>query len=586
MRKVKLTTAILTICIGGLMALSCVAMFCLLSIFSDVFNEIEELKAELNSLKLFIAGILIFSVGMVVIGSIFCRRQQDKGLCIAILVLNSILFLVELIGLFSIFDSDIPDGSEIGIMGILDLLAVGVAVAFSIVYLVMLSKVNPAVSKDIYTQSLGITENTVTENVSLKAHGASQTAQVLSSQQQALENIRQGINAESSRVPQAKPEFVSGITKGYKIATAVCAIAIGLIAIVVWYIYINRLDSIRISMQVVHARNIMFVLLLLAVASVVMGTLLFDSKRQKTLTLGLIISFGASLICAIVGLIWNSSKYFDYFRYRVGAFEVFLLVLMALAVGLFSFYYFILQRKAKPAEQNDLISTNKRWAKLTSAVLTIVVGAILFISMIVAIDSLNLTEKALWDDHDTVPYYNVFDDLGTVGAFRVVYFLMLGISALLILIGSLSCRNKRDKSLSASMLISVCVAVVLEIILLAIAISHSRNNGSFAIYISYGDVIFLALSTLIVIFSIIYITSLNSADNRGVIYNRGFVPVQEQKQVSTGALDQGAVIQSLNKVNIKDVIRERIELLKRLKVDGILTDAEFKKAVMKELEKL
>ena len=132
MRKTKLTAAILTICVGALMALSCMANLAEL----DEITPAPDKQDLYDSLQAIFVVLLLVSVTLIVFGSIFCRQKRHKGICITILVLMSIFALLQFLGMSN-------SEMEVGSMNYLVLAAMVAVVVLSIVYLVQLSKTSP-----------------------------------------------------------------------------------------------------------------------------------------------------------------------------------------------------------------------------------------------------------------------------------------------------------------------------------------------------------------------------------------------------------------------------------------------------------
>ena len=191
MRGIKLTAAILTICIGGLMTISSLATLSLLATLEASIFNVED-RNLLDTYRITIIVILIFSITLVMFGGLFCRKTRDKGICITLLVLNSILAFLQLVGM-----GNLPKDMSINPMSVLLLIAMIAAVVLSIMYLVKLGKTSPLTktSGDVFTQSLG------------GAWGANDELQVMQ------ENIP---NTKNSATPKIKTEDIEARIKMLK----------------------------------------------------------------------------------------------------------------------------------------------------------------------------------------------------------------------------------------------------------------------------------------------------------------------------------------------------------------------------------
>ena len=106
----KRTAGILSIVMGGLYALAGLLLLFALSILTSVGLEAglqAEFNAAMNTVRLLTFVILGFGVASIVIGSLFCKSKKQKGLAIALIVMNAVL-----IGL-SIYSAAVTGGDAL-----------------------------------------------------------------------------------------------------------------------------------------------------------------------------------------------------------------------------------------------------------------------------------------------------------------------------------------------------------------------------------------------------------------------------------------------------------------------------------------
>ena len=135
LRKIKLTTAIIAICIGALMSLSCIGM---ISMLSDMDSIKPEYKDAAKTIRATSICLLLLAITLIVMGALYCRKKKDKGISIIILVLTSIVTVLQIIGMITLLTND----AQMSPLDVPLMIGMILVVVFSIIYLVQLGKEN------------------------------------------------------------------------------------------------------------------------------------------------------------------------------------------------------------------------------------------------------------------------------------------------------------------------------------------------------------------------------------------------------------------------------------------------------------